>query len=402
MLLGKSGAESTEGRGTRTIIRIAIGGIAVGMAVMTVAVAIVTGFREEVKNKVVGFEADLRITHYDSNKSFEPQPIAKDQTLMAQIEQVPGVRHVQVFATKAGIIRTTDDIEGIVVKGVGSDFNWDFFAKHLEQGRTFMVNDSMRSNEAIISVQTADRMKLVLGSKMEVYFIQDNIQRARVFDVVGLYKTGLEEMDRLYVLADIAHVQRLNNWEPDMVAGYEVQVEDFKQVEQQAEAVMELLPYDHFVQTIKELQPQLFDWLELQNVNVQVIITLMLLVAGFNMVSALIIIIIERVNMIGLLKTLGMNNADVQRIFLAQGLFLTGIGLLLGNALGVGACLLQMHFGWITLPEESYYMKVVPINLELWHLLALNAGSLLVCFLMLLGPSFMVARVSPLKAVRYE
>lgn len=372
------------------------------MAVMTVAVAIVTGFREEVKNKVVGFEADLRITHYDSNKSFEPQPIPKNKELIAQIAQVEGVKHVQVFATKAGIIRTADDIEGIVVKGVGSDFNWQFFGKHIERGRTFQVTDSARTNEAIISAQTAHRMKLDVGSKMEVYFIQDNTQRARVFDVVGVYRTGLEEMDRLYILADIAHVQRLNNWEPDMVAGYEVQVTNFQQVENQAEAVMELLPYDHFAQTIKELQPQMFDWLELQNINVQVIITLMLLVAGFNMVSALIIIIIERVNMIGLLKTLGMANGDVQRIFLIQGLYLTGIGLTLGNLLGIGACLLQQHFGWVTLPEESYYMKVVPINLELWHLLALNAGSLLVCFLMLLGPSFMVARISPLKAVRYR
>ena len=372
------------------------------MAVIIVAVAIVTGFREEIKNKVVGFEADIRITHLDNNQSSEPVPVAADAAMMERIRAVEGVRHIQAFANKAGIIRTDTEMEGIMVKGVGTDFDWGFFKKHLVRGDVFVVSDTGRTDLALISQQTADRLGLDVGSRMEVYFLQKERQRARVFRVSGIYRTGLEEMDRLYILADMAHVQRLNDWDSTQVAGYEVFCTDFGDVVEQADAVDLMLPYDHFAETVRELQPQMFDWLDLQDVNVQVIIILMLLVAGFNMISALLIMIIERVNMIGLLKTMGMTNGAIRNIFLYQGIYLSAVGLFWGNVIGIGACLLQAHTGIITLPEESYYMSVVPINMNVLHLLLLNLGSLFISCLMLVGPSLMVARISPLRAVRYS
>jgi lipoprotein-releasing system permease protein len=383
-------------------VRIAIGGIAIGMGVMIVAVAIVTGFREEIKNKVVGFEADIRITHLDNNHSSEPVPVVADASMMERIGAVKGVRHIQAFANKAGIIRTDTEMEGIMVKGVGPDFDWGFFRKHLVKGDVFEVSDTGRTDLALISQQTADRLGLDVGSRMEVYFLQKERQRARLFRVSGIYRTGLEEMDRLYILADMAHVQRLNDWDSTQVAGYDVFCTDFGDVVAQADAVDLLLPYDHFAQTIRELQPQMFDWLDLQDVNVLVIIILMLFVAGFNMISALLIMILERVNMIGLLKTMGMTNGAIRNIFLYQGIYLSAVGLFWGNVIGIGACLLQMQTGMVTLPEESYYMSVVPINLDVLHLVLLNLGSLLISCLMLVGPSFMVARISPLRAVRYS
>lgn len=394
-------AESNNISGTRPIVRIAIAGIALGLAVMIISMAIVTGFHEEIKDKVVSFGSDIVITEYSNLNAIEPQPISKDQDFYPSLTEIDGIRHIQVFATKAGIIKTDEEIEGVVVKGVGGDYDWNFFRQHLVDGAIFETTDSSRSKNILISEVISKKLKLNVGDRMEVYFIQGERQRARVFDVSGIYKTGLQEFDERYILTDITHIQRLNNWDEDQVAGFEVFVDDFSRLDELDDVVYHAIGTDLFSATIKELQPQMFDWLELQNINVQVIIILMLVVAGFNMISALLIMIIERVYMIGILKSLGMQNRKIRNIFINQALYLTGVGLFWGNLVGISLCLIQHHFGIITLPEESYYVKVVPINLNVVHVLLLNAGTLFFCFLMLLLPSMVVSRIQPLKAIRF-
>jgi lipoprotein-releasing system permease protein len=395
-------AESTTVQGTRPIVRIAIGGIALGLAVMILAMAIVTGFHEAIKDKVAGFGADIIVTRYGNLNSLEPHPISIHRDFYPSITELDGIRHIQVFATKAGIVKTADEIEGVLVKGIGSDFDWTFFQKHLIDGETFTVSDSARSQQVLISEQISKKLRLNVGDRMEVFFIQGEQQRARIFTISGIYRTGLEEFDTRYVIADIGHIQRLNQWQPDEVAGFEVFVDEFDRVDELDAVVYDAIGSDLYSATVRELNPQIFDWLELQNVNVQVIIILMLVVAGFNMVSALLIMIIERVQMIGILKAIGMTDGRIRNIFLFQAMYLTGVGMLWGNAVGIGLCLVQKHFALIKLDEVSYYVSAVPINLQLWHVLTLNAGTLFFCFLMLLLPSLIVARISPLKAIRFD
>lgn len=383
-------------------MRIAIAGIALGLAVMIISMAIVTGFQREITDKVVNFGADIIVTEYANLNSLEPIPVAREQDFLPALAQMDGIRHVQVFATKAGIVRTEDEIEGVVVKGVGGDFDWTFFEKHLREGETFRTTDSSRSDHILISSTISRKLKLNVGDRMEVYFIQDERQRARIFHVTGIYSTGLAEFDERYVVTDVAHIQRLNGWEPDEVAGFEVFVSDFDRLQELGDIVYHAIGNELFSATVKELHPQMFDWLQLQDMNVRVIIILMLVVAGFNMISALLIMIIERVNMIGILKALGMNDGRIRNIFIYQALYLTGVGMFWGNVVGIVLCLVQDRFGIITLDEASYYMAVVPINLQLTHILLLNAGTLFFCFLMLLLPSMVVARVQPLKAIRFS
>lgn len=395
-------AESNTISGTRPIVRIAIAGIALGLAVMIISMAIVTGFQNEITDKVVNFGADIIITKYENLNAIEPKPISKTQRFYPGLTDMEGIRHMQVFATKAGIIKTDEEIEGVVVKGVGADFDWSFFKKHLTQGELFSTSDTSRSKNILISEVIANKLKLKVGDRMEVFFIQDESQRARVFNITGIYKTGLAEYDERYVITDLLHIQRLNGWTEDQVAGFEVFVDDFEQLDALANVVYHSIGPDLFSATIKELQPQMFDWLDLQDMNVKVIIILMLMVAGFNMISALLIMIIERVQMIGMLKSMGMNDRKIRNIFIYQALYLTGVGLFWGNVIGISLCLVQQHFGIITLPEESYYVKVVPINLQLLHILLLNLGTLFFCFLMLLVPSMVVSRIMPLKAIRFS
>lgn len=395
-------AESNTISGTRPIVRIAIAGIALGLAVMIISMAIVTGFQKEITDKVVNFGADIIVTEYSNLNAIEPQPVSKEQGFYPSLTDVDGIRHIQVFATKAGIIKTDEEIEGVVVKGVGGDFDWSFFERHLVQGNVFATTDTSRSKNILISEAISKKMKLGVGDRMEVYFIQNEKQRARVFDVTGIYRSGLAEYDERYVITDISHIQRLNGWSENEVAGFEVFVDDFEQLDELDAEVYSMIGTDLFSATVKELQPQMFDWLDLQDMNVRVIIILMLVVAGFNMISALLIMIIERVNMIGTLKALGMNDGNIQRIFIFQALYLTGVGLFWGNLIGIVLCLIQHHFGIVTLDEASYYVKVVPINLELSFVLLLNAGTLFFCFLMMLMPSMVVSRIQPLKAIRFN
>ena len=370
---------------------------------MIVAFSIVSGFQREIRNKVIGFGSHIQISSYDSQNTYEASPINKTQDFYPELDTVQGIKHIQIFANKAGIIKTKEEIYGVVVKGIGSDFDWTFFNEKIIKGNSFIVDDESPENSILLSNHIASKMKFDVGDKMFLYFIQENGQlRPKDFLIKGIYQTGLEQFDNLYVIADIAHIQKRNGWNKNQVGGFEVLIDDYNELDKLGEFVNDNVGYDLHSSTIKEQNPDIFNWLELQDLNVNVIIILMIIVAIINIISALLILILERTNMIGILKALGMSNWNVRKIFLYNATHLIIKGLLWGNIIGVAICLLQQQFGFLTLPEESYYVSKVPIELSIANILILNVGTLIICVVMLLIPSFVITKISPVKAIRFD
>ena len=386
---------------TGLIRKISVLSIALGLAVMIISMAVVTGFQNEIREKVIGFGAHIQVANFDYNVSFEPVPISNQQDFIEPLLQLSGVRHVQQFATKTGIIKTDEDIHGIVVKGIGPDFDWSFFKERLVEGHIIELSDTARSDQVIISRYMANLLKLQTGDRIFVYFIQEP-PAIRRFEISGIYETGLEELDKLFVLADIGHIKRLNRWNEDQIGGFEILVDNFKNIDKISEEVFSIIPYNLNARNIKQIYPQIFDWLSLLDMNVYVLIILMVLVAGINMVTTLLIAVLEKTNMIGILKAVGGSNPLVRKVFLYNAAFTIGRGLLWGNVVGLLICLIQSQFGIITLPQDSYYVSEVPINLQFMHVLVLNAGTFAVCMLMLIVPSMIVTRISPVKAIMFK
>ncbi len=387
---------------------IAIVGIALGLAVMIISVAVLTGFKKEIREKIVGFGGNIQIVNYDSNISYETSPIRQGKEFVDKIKELPGVTHIEVFATKAGIISTGEEIQGVVLKGVGSDFDWGYFSKNMVEGVFFTVNDSVRTDEVIISKKISDMLRLKPGDSFNMHFIQDP-PRVRRFNVAGIYETSLEEFDEIYVFCDINHIKRLNGWDDDQISGFEIFIDDFDELDRMTLAVRDAVGYSiteeeesYKITNIRLKYPQIFDWLGFQDLNVAIIIVLMLIVAGFNMISGLLILILEKTNMIGILKALGSNDKTIRRTFLYQAAYLIAIGLAWGNLIGIGLALLQSTTGIISLDPTSYYLKSVPINLELTHVLLLNAGTMAIIIAMLLLPSKLISKITPVKAIRYD
>ncbi len=387
---------------------IAFVGIALGLAVMIISVAVLTGFKKEIREKIVGFGGNIQIVNYDSNISYETSPIRQGKEFVDKIKELPGVTHIEVFATKAGIISTGEEIQGVVLKGVGSDFDWGYFSKNMVEGVFFTVNDSVRTDEVIISKKISDMLRLKPGDSFNMHFIQDP-PRVRRFNVAGIYETSLEEFDEIYVFCDINHIKRLNGWDDDQISGFEIFIDDFDELDRMTLAVRDAVGYSiteeeesYKITNIRLKYPQIFDWLGFQDLNVAIIIVLMLIVAGFNMISGLLILILEKTNMIGILKALGSNDKTIRRTFLYQAAYLIAIGLAWGNLIGIGLALLQSTTGIISLDPTSYYLKSVPINLELTHVLLLNAGTMAIIIAMLLLPSKLISKITPVKAIRYD
>jgi lipoprotein-releasing system permease protein len=393
---------------SRPINVISIIGIAMGLAVMILAVAILTGFKQQIREKVVGFGSHIQITNFDSNISFETTPVSDTQAFVQGIKEIPGIKHLQVFATKAGIIKTDEEIQGVVLKGLGSDFDWSYFSSNMLDGSVFTVSDTATGNKVIISKKISDMLKLKTGDSFAMHFIQDP-PRARKFTISGIYETSLEEFDKMYVFCDIGHIKRLNGWDDDMVSGFEIFIDDFDRLDEMTMAVRDAIGYTiteeetkFKVTNIRIKYPQIFDWLNFQDINVIIIILLMLVVAGFNMVSGLLILILEKTNMIGILKALGSEDLTIRRVFLIQAAYLIGKGLLWGNVIGIGLAYLQLKTKVITLDPASYYIKNVPVNLDMFHILLLNAGTMAIIVIILLVPSQLISRINPVKAIRYD
>ncbi|NQT76616.1 MAG: ABC transporter permease [Bacteroidetes bacterium] len=385
-------------------IRIAIISIALGLAVMIISISILTGFQKEIRDKVSGFSSHIVISSYDFNNSLEYTPVMMNQPFYPGLDTIEGIRHIQVFATKGGIIKTDDQIEGVILKGVGPDYNWEAVQAWIIEGRVPLIQDSAKTTEILISSSIADKLHFSCGDDLRMYFVSEGQKqpRGRKFNIVGIFSSGLEDFDKQYLFGDIRQIQKLNMWHEDMVSGFEVLIDDFTELEEMGEKVKSLLPYHLKSETIKETEDQIFSWLELQDMNVIVIIVLMVFVAGFSMISALLILILEKTNMIGILKALGTLNLSIRKIFIYNAVYIIGIGLFWGNLIGISLSLLQSSFSLIPLPEESYYVSTVPIDLSLGYILILNAGILIFCTLMLIIPSYVITVISPIKAIRFK
>ena len=393
---------------TPPAVRIAMIGIALGLAVMILSVAIVIGFKKEVRNKVIGFGSHIQITNLDSNISYETSPIAVNDTLLADLSKTAGISHVERFATKPGLLKTDSAFQGIVLKGIGEEYDWTFSRKNLRAGKVFTVTPDKRGTDVIISKYLADRLHLKVGDGFLTYFVQENV-RARKFTISGIYETGFLDYDKLFVLTDIKQVQRLSNWEDDQVSGLELQVNDYANLDSISEQLyftysekLDRNGNTYYVRSIKDLNPMIFNWLDVLDINVVIILVLMMAVAGFTMISGLLIIILERTNMIGILKALGHDNQGIRKIFLYISFFLIGKGMVWGNVIGIGLCLIQAKFQPISLDPSIYYLDAVPVDLNILTWVLINIGTLAAAMLMMLGPSYLITKIDPAKSIRFE
>lgn len=396
---------------SQRIIRIALAGIALGLTVMIVSVAVVTGFKKEIRNKVIGFGSHIQIINYDSNSSYETIPVSEDQPFIEDVKALPGVKHVQPYATKPGMIKTEEYIQSIVFKGVDHNYDWQFFKKHLVQGKIPAINDSARVNKIVLSDQVAKLLQLKLNDRIVVYFLTGNdiIPRMLQMEISGIYRTGFEEFDQLFIMGDLKQIQRLNDWRSDQVTGFEVITNDFFDIDNIEQNIRNIIiSYREKnaeilrTQSITRVYPQIFDWLSILDMNVWIILALMVIVAAFNMVSGLLVLILERASMIGVLKALGSPNWSIRKVFVYLSVFLTGRGLLWGNIIGVATVLLQMKFHIIQLNPESYYVDYVPVNFSLTLLLLLNLGTIIITSLILIVPSYFISKISPEKVIRFD
>lgn len=396
---------------SKPIVNIAIFAIALGLAVMIVAISIIFGFKSTISDKIFGFSSHIQIVNFDSNTSFESVPIEKDSILFSNILSNPIVEHCNVYATKPAIVKANNTVKGVVVKGVDKDYSNNFFNSQIIQGKPISITDSI-TNNVVISKTLADLLQLHVGSSFITTFVPNEkgkLPRKRRFTVSGIYETNLQEIDGRFIIADIRHIQKLNNWNENEISGYEVFLHDYKTIDSDVQIIQDEVGYDISpdsqrlkVQSLKQINPQIFDWLNLLDMNAWVIIILMLLVAGMNMITGLLVIILEKTNSIGIFKTIGANNFSIQKVFLYVGGLLIFKGLLWGNILGIGLCLIQMYFHVIPLDPSTYFMPFVPIKFSILGIILLNIGTLLITILMLLMPALIISKISPSEAVSFD
>lgn len=386
---------------SKPIIRISIVAIALGIAMMTLSLSIVQGFQSEIEKKVTGFGSHIQISTYDSRGLLENKPISKNRDFIPELTKIEGINHIQTFANKAAILQFEENNYGVVMKGIGTDYKWSFFEQYIQEGRIPNLSDSTKSNEILISSTIANKLKLTIGDKVLAYFVQQP-PRTRKFSICGIYNTGLGEMDEQMILGDIQQIQKINGWEDHQIGGFEILIDNIEDIDRLDEEVYSQIDYDLSSISIKDSRPDIFNWLELQDINVIIIITLLVLVCGIDMISALLILILERTNMIGILKALGAKNTSIRKIFLYNAAYLIIMGLFWGNLLGIGISYLQLEFGFMTLPQEAYFIDKVPILFNFTNLIILNVATLVCCLLMLLIPSGIIAKISPIKAIRFD
>lgn len=388
-------------------IKIAITGVAIGLAAMILSVSIVIGFKQEVRGKVVGFGSHIQIENYDNNTSYETFPIFADDSLLNAVKNIDGVKHVERYTNREGIIKTDGDFQGVIFKGVAEDFSWDFFRQNLVEGDVIAVGDTI-GNQAIISQVIADKLKLGVGDSFLAYFLQEKIQ-ARKFTISGIYNTNFEEYDKLYVVTNQTLLQRLNKWSDEQVSGLELLVDDYSNLDEVRQDVfLEMITYTDkagntlYTRSIKDINPSIFSWLDLLDMNVVVIIILMFVVSGFTMISSLLIIILERTSMIGILKAMGHSNSNIRKTFLYISGFLVLKGMIWGNAIALTIIGLQKLFGIIRLDPNTYYVSEMPVTFNIIYIILLNVITLLISVLMMVGPSYLIAKISPAKSIRFE
>lgn len=387
---------------SKLIVRIAIAGVMLSLAVMILTIAIIKGFKTEIQDKVRGYLGDVQITRYDLNNSFEHSPFVLDTQTQKQLKNNPEIEYYYPFATKPAILSANNEIEGINFKGVDKTYKWDYIKQHIISGTIIDFSDSTAAmQELLISKYTANRLKLKTGDDFIMYFVQNQL-RPRKFKIVGIYDIGVEDIDKGFVLGNFNIIKRLNNWKAGEIGGIELRIKDFNKLKPVSNEIYEQLPRNLRSFSIEENFPNIFTWLGLLDVNTRVILILMLIVGVINMVTALLIMILERTNMIGMLKSFGASNWSIMKIFLYNAAYLIGIGLLLGNILGIGLGLFQQSTHIFKLNQSSYFLTYAPIEFHLIDIIGLNVITIVVCLTVLIIPSLLISKVSPLKAIRFK
>ena len=387
------------------IIKIAIAAIAIGMVMMIISIATGIGLQQKIRQKVAAFNGHIIISNFDENESqVSTKPVSIKQDFYPKFKNIEGIHHVQAVATKAGIIRTEAAFEGIIFKGVGKDYDWNNLKEFIVNGRIPNLSANLNP-EVIISQYLANRLNLKVGDKFNTFFMKENgnqLPNLRVFTIVGIYNSGFQEFDSTYIIGDIRHLQRINRWQPNQVGSFEVFIDDFTQIKQKGAEVYDQTSSLLDTKTIIEKYYYIFEWLQLFDFNIIVILIVMIVVATINMVVALLVMILERTQMIGILKSLGADNWSVRKIFLYNASYLIFKGLLWGNLIGIGLLLIQKYFGIIQLNPENYYVNQAPVYINWFYILLLNIGTILICMLVLFLPSYIITKISPVKAIRFD
>ncbi len=372
---------------------------------MIVTVALTSGFQYAVSQKVFSFWGDIRVQHYEANRAAiaEQSPIEKNDTVLQVLHENKEIKTIQAFATKSAIIKGSESIEGVLLKGVEKNYDFNNIKNFLQEGSWLHFPDSGYSNEINLSVYTANRLKLKVKDKIFIYFIQsDGSHRVRPMIVAGLFKTGIDEYDKLYAITDIKLIQRLNNWKETEIGGYEIFIKDYRKVDTVSNQIADKLPSVWNSKTIKEVYPYIFDWLNLQNTTIAIALIIILIVATLNLVTCLIVLVLDRTKMIGILKAIGSPNASIQKIFLYHVSIITVSGIFLGNLFAFLLCWLQQRYGFITLPEDAYFISTAVVKLSWWQVLLIDAGTLLICFLVLIIPTLVIRKIQPAKAIQFN
>lgn len=400
--------EKGEKRVSSPAIKIAVAGVAIGLAAMILAVSIVIGFKNEVRNKVIGFGSHIQISSLSDNSSLDYGSIIADSAFVDSLRQNKNFKHIELYANIPGIIKTDSDFQGVMLKGVGEDYDWSFFEHNMVEGSVFSPNDSVRYR-TIISQHIANKLDLKLGDDITTYFIKEKNVSARKFKITGIYNTNLEDYDKLFIITDLRTVQRLYGWPADKVTGLEILVNDYNKLDDiKNELFFDMLGYrdkednTFYARSIKEIKPDIFGWLELLDLNVIIIILLMLAISVFTMTSGLLIIILENTKLIGILKTMGARNGSIRKTFLYVSGFLVLKGMLWGNIIGFGIIFLQKYTSFIKLDPGTYYLSAVPVEINWLYFILLNLGTLIITVGTMILPSYMISNISPVKTMRFE
>jgi lipoprotein-releasing system permease protein len=387
---------------SRPIIRLTVAGVALGLIIMILALVITSGYKKEIRDKVVGMGSHIRISNYDQNYSFDPIPFNRNQSFIKDLLRNPNIKNIQYYSTKVGILKTTNQVEGIVLKGIDSTFAWNLFKKNLLEGTQNKFNKSVLSNDIYISQKMALKLQLKLGDKVSTYFVQDP-PKQRSFFIAGIFETGLPDFDNRFVLVDLRHVQKLNDWDSSQVGGIELLIDDFNNIDDVGNQVNLAIGYQLKAETIKQIYPNIFKWLDLFNTNVIVLLMITLFVCIITMISTFFIIVLEQTKTIGILKTIGMNTKSIFRLFLILAIRLILKGMVWGNGIAISISLVQKYFKIFKLDPETYYVSSVPIYIDPWIILSLNLGVLVICLASLALPALFVSkRISPVSAIRFD
>jgi lipoprotein-releasing system permease protein len=391
---------------SRFVIRLSVTATIISVMVMIITLAFAEGFQTTISDKVFSFWGHIRIHNYETSRISiaEETPIPRNDSVTRLIKEIPEIKTIQAYATKNAILKTSENIEGALFKGVDSDYNFNNIQKFLVSGRWIRFSDSSYSNEINLSEAMANELKLKVGDNLLIFFIQSGgaSPRPRKLTIAGIFKTGIEEYDKLIALGDLKLIQRLNNWTPEEVGGYEVFLKDYNDMDRISEDIMYKIPIDFRSSTIREIFPNIFDWLYLQNKTIAIVLIIMVIIAILNLVTCLLILVLERTRMIGVLKALGAYNITIQKIFLIHGSIISIAGLVGGNILGLLVCWLQAKFGFIKLPEDAYYISQAAVHIVWWQILLVNLFTFLICFLVLLIPSLVVRRIQPVRAIQFS